>query len=223
MLSLADMVFIVVLELLGLLIVAVVFGIFGLLTPYFYVLRKRSKRINAFDELLPDALDIITNALRAGFSFESALTMVAEEVRDPLGIEFAITFQEQNLGKELSEALANLRERVPSDDLNLFITALLIHKKTGGNLAEVLDKTAHTIRDRFKFQREVKTKTAHSRLSGFVLIVLPLVMIGAILALNPDYFMVLIEEKSGNYALAIAVAMQILGVIIIKRIVNIKM
>jgi tight adherence protein B len=211
------------LQLLNILILAVSSGFVAGMIPYLYVLRRRAKRINAFNELLPDALDIITNALKVGFSFESALTMVAEEVQDPLGIEFAITFQEQNLGKEISEALENLRKRVPSDDLNLFITALLIHKKTGGNLAEVLDKAANTIRDRFRFQREVKTKTAHSRLSGFVLAVLPIALILIILVLNPDYFMILIEEKAGNYALGIAIAMQIIGLLVIKRTVNIKM
>jgi tight adherence protein B len=223
MLSLTGLVFILSLELFNMVILAIALGLMAGILPYLYILRKRSKRIYAFNELLPDALDIIINALKVGFSFESALTMVAEEVPDPLGIEFAITFQEQNLGKELSEALANLHKRMPSDDLNLFITSLLIHKKTGGNLAEVLEKTANTIRDRFKFQREVKTKTAHSRLSGFVLIILPLALVGIILALNPDYFMILIKEKAGNYALGISIAMQILGIIIIRRIVNIRL
>lgn len=223
MLSSGALVFLLILQLLSILILAISAGIVAGMIPYLYIRRRRAKRINAFNALLPDALDIITNALKVGFSFESALTMVAEEVQDPLGIEFAITFQEQNLGKEISEALENLRKRMPSDDLNLFITSLLIHKKTGGNLAEVLDKTANTIRDRFRFQREVKTKTAHSRLSGFVLAVLPIAMILIILFLNPDYFMVLIEEKAGNYALGIAIAMQIVGLLIIKRVVNIKM
>ncbi|MCK4857705.1 MAG: type II secretion system F family protein [candidate division Zixibacteria bacterium] len=222
-LSLAGMAFILVLQLFNLILLAIVTGLICGLIPYLYILRKRTKRIRAFNELLPDALDIIMNALKVGFSFESALTMVAEEIPDPLGIEIAITFQEQNLGKELSEALANLRKRMPSDDLNLFITSLLIHKTTGGNLAEVLEKTAKTIRDRFRFQREVRTKTAHSRLSGIVLVILPLAMVGIIMALNPEYFMVLIDEKAGNYALGIALAMQVAGFLIIRRIVNIRL
>jgi tight adherence protein B len=223
MLSIAGTLFLLVVQLFGLVVIAVISAVVGGAIPYLYLRSKRSKRVNEFNEFLPDALDIITNALRVGFSFESTLTMVAEEVPDPLGIEFAKTFQEQNLGKEMSEALENLRKRVPSDDLNLFITALLIHKKTGGNLAEVLQKTANTIRDRFKFQREVKTKTAHSRASGIVLVFLPIAMIGIILLLNPAYFMILINEKAGNYALGVALVMQVVGILIIKRITNIRL
>jgi tight adherence protein B len=188
--------------------------------PYVYLQYRRSKRIREFEELLPEALDVIVGSLRAGFTFELAMKLVAQEVPDPLGFEFGVVFEEQNLGVPLADALGELRERVPSDDL--LAVSLLIHRRTGGNLAEILEKTASTIRDRFRLKREIRTKTAHGRFSGFVLVVLPLVMIAIILALNPDYFLVLLHEKAGQYMLMGAVVMQIVGIFIIRRIIDIK-
>jgi tight adherence protein B len=190
--------------------------------PYVYLRQKKNRRVQAFEELLPEALDMIVNSLRAGFTFELAMKMVAQEIPDPIGIEFAIVFEEQNLGVPLVDALAGLRERVPSNDLDLLVVALLIHRRIGGNLAEILEKTASTIRDRFRLKREIRTKTAHGRFSGFVLVALPLVMIGIILTLNPDYFMVLLKEEVGQYMLMAAVVMQIIGILVIRRIINIK-
>ena len=123
----------------------------------------------------------------------------------------------------LSDALAALRERVPSDDLDLLIVTLVLHRRTGGNLAEVLEKTAGTIRERFRLKREIHTKTAHGRFSGFVLILMPVVMIGILLTMAPEYFLLLIRDKVGQYLLATAVAMQIIGIWVIKRIVNIRL
>jgi len=190
--------------------------------PYVYLRHKRNRRIAEFEELFPEALDMIVSSLRAGFTFELAIKMVAQEIPDPLGFEFGILFEEQNLGVPLADALAELRERVPSDDLELLAVALLIHRRTGGNLAEIVAKTASTIRDRFRLKREIRTKTAHGRFSGLVLVVLPLVMIGIILVMNPDYFLVLLNEKAGQYMLSAAVIMQIAGILIIRRIVDIK-
>lgn len=190
--------------------------------PYIYLRHRRSRRIRDFEELLPEALDVIVGSLRAGFTFELAMKLVAQEVPDPVGFEFAVVFEEQNLGVPLADALAELRERVPSDDLELLTVSLLIHRRTGGNLAEILEKTASTIRDRFRLKREIRTKTAHGRFSGFILVIMPLVMIAVILTLNPDYFLVLLNEKAGQYLLGSAIIMQILGILIIRRIINIK-
>lgn len=190
--------------------------------PYIYLRYRRNRRVREFEELLPEALDVIVGSLRAGFTFELAMKLVAQEVPDPVGFEFAVVFEEQNLGVPLADALAELRERVPSDDLDLLTVSLLIHRRTGGNLAEILEKTASTIRDRFRLKREIRTKTAHGRFSGFILVVMPLVMIGVILVLNPDYFLVLLNEKAGQYLLFGAVIMQILGIFVIRRIINIK-
>lgn len=204
-------------ELLGLAAIPIVGCI-----PYVYLRYRRRKRTQAFEELLPEALDIIVSSLRAGFTFELAMKLVAQEIPDPVGYEFAVVFEEQNLGVPMADALAGLRERVPSDDLDLLIVALLIHRRTGGNLAEILEKTAATIRDRFRLKREIRTKTAHGRFSGLVLVLLPIGMSGIILMLNPDYFMVLLNEKVGQYLLFGAVAMQVLGIYAIKRIIDIK-
>lgn len=220
--SLAGLFFLIAFQLGSSLIMALPAAALGFLLPLGYLSRKRSNRIHSFEALLPDALDIIVNALRAGFSFESALIMVAQEIPDPLGIEFAIMYEEQNLGVELSDALFHLRERVPSEDLDLVITAIVIHKRTGGSLAEVLDKTAGTVRERFKFQGEVRTKTAHGRYSGAVLLVLPVAVVGITVLINPDYFMTLINEKIGHYLLGGALLMQLLGIWVIRKIVNIR-
>lgn len=190
--------------------------------PYVYLQHRKRKRTRDFEELLPEALDIIVGSLRAGFTFELALKLVAQEIPDPVGFEFAVVFEEQNLGVPMSDVLAGLRERVASDDLDLLIVALLIHRRTGGNLAEILEKTASTIRDRFRIKREIQTKTAHGRFSGFVLVLLPIIMTGIILALNPDYFMVLLHEKVGQYMLSGAVVMQMIGILVIRRIIDIK-
>jgi tight adherence protein B len=190
--------------------------------PYFYLRFKRSRRVRDFEELLPEALDMIVGSLRAGFTFELAMKLVAQEIPDPLGFEFGVVFEEQNLGVPLADAFAGLRERVPSDDLDLLTVALLIHRRTGGNLAEILEKTAGTIRDRFRLKREIRTKTAHGRFSGFILVLMPLAMIAIILMLNPDYFMILLHERAGQYALFGAVVMQILGIYIIRKIIDIK-
>ncbi len=190
--------------------------------PYVFLLYKKNKRLREFEEDLPDALDMIVNALRSGFTFELAIKMVAQEMSDPLAYEFAVVFEEQNLGVPLSDALAGLRYRVPSDDLDLLIISLVLHRRTGGNLAEVLEKTAGTIRDRFRLKREVHTKTAHGRFSGFVLIMLPLGMIAILLTMAPEYFYTLLRDKAGQYLLTTAIVMQIIGVFIIRKIINIK-
>ncbi len=222
MLSLGGLSTLLAFQFLSNILVALGTGVFMGALPLLYLRYRKKKRRDAFETLLPDALDLVANALKSGFSFETAMKMVGQEVPDPLGVEFALAMEEQNLGVNFAESLMNLRRRMPSDDLDLFIMALLVHKKTGGNLAEVLDKTAGTIRDRFKIKREIRTKTAHGRFSGMILVLLPLFMIAVIMVLNPDYFMVLINERAGNYLLGAAVIMQLIGIWAIKKIVDIK-
>lgn len=191
--------------------------------PYFYLVYKRSKRIRNFEEQLPEALDMIVNALRSGFTFELAIKLVAQELPDPLGYEFAVVFEEQNLGVPLADALAGMRYRVPTDELDILIITLVLHRRTGGNLAEVLEKASSTIRARFRLKREVRTKTAHGRFSGFVLIMLPLGLIVILMAMAPDYLLMMLNDKMGQYLLATAVIMQIIGIFIIRKITNIKL
>ena len=222
MLSLGGLAFLLVNILLHSLLLAFAAALVAGSLPYIYVRRRRRKRREEFESLLPEAVDVMTNALKAGFSLESALSMVAREIPDPLGIEFAIAFEEQNLGASLSESLTNMQERVQSEDLGLFTTALLIQKKAGGSLAEVLEKIGLTIRERFRLRKEVKIFTAHGRASGFILVLLPLIMAGAILMLNPEYLKVLLVERAGNYLLGAAILMQIAGILVIRRIVDIR-
>ncbi len=223
MLFLAAGAFLAVYGTVGGLIPASAAGVIAGCLPYVFIRQKRRRRRDHFEEQLPEALDLIANALKSGFSFESALRMVGEELPDPLGSEFAMAFEEQNLGLGLNDALANLRRRIPSSDLDLFIIAIVIHKKTGGQLAEVLGNAAGTVRERFRLKRELKTKTVHSRFSGFILVILPIAMMGVMLLLNPEYIMILLDTRTGNYLLGSALVMQILGVWIIRRIIDIKM
>jgi tight adherence protein B len=222
MLSMGGLACLLTVQITGILILGLLLGVAGATMPIIYLRLKKNKRIGIFETLLPEALDMLTNALMSGFSFDSAMRMVAQEIPDPLGTEMAITYEEQNLGIELPDALNNLRQRVPSEDLEILINAILIHKKTGGNLAEVLKKTGATIRDRIRLKREVRTKTIHGRFSGMVLIFLPLIMAAIMLLIFPGYLMILVEEKMGNYLLIAAITMQIVGIFVIKKIVNIK-
>jgi tight adherence protein B len=222
MLSLGGLVFLLVLNFLNSILFAIPAGLVTSILPLIYVRRKKKKRHEEFETLLPEAIDIIGNALKSGFSLESALSMVSREIPDPVGIEFAIAFEEQNLGVGLTEALSNMEKRVESDDLGLFVTALTIQKKTGGNLVEILDKIGGTIRERFQLKREVKIFTAQGRFSGFVLVILPMIMVGALLLINPGYLKTLWVDKIGNYLLAAAILMQLLGIWVIRRIVDIR-
>lgn len=222
MLSLGGLIFLVVLYLLDNMYLSLLAGLIASSLPYLYIRRKRKNRQEEFESLLPEAIDLMTNALKAGFSLESALSMVAKEIPDPLGIEFAVVFEEQNLGVSISEALSNLEKRVESEDLGLFTTALFIQKKTGGNLVEILEKIGNTIRERFRLKREVRIFTAQGRFSGFVLVLLPIITAVALLLINPGYLKILLVEKVGNYLLGAAVIMQIIGIWVIKRIVDIR-
>jgi len=222
MLSLGGLVLLLALTLLNNLLFALVPAFVVGSLPYLYILRKKKTRKENFESFLPEATDLMVNALKSGFSLEAALKMVAREVPDPVGIEFGIAFEEQNLGSSLTHALSNMANRVESDELSLLITALLIHRKTGGNLAEILERIAATVRQRFKLEREVKIHSAYGRLSGVVLVFLPIIVGIIIFALNPEYLKVLWVEKAGRYLVGTAIIMQIMGIWVINRIVNIK-
>jgi tight adherence protein B len=221
-LSLGGLIFLLVLSFLDNTLLALAAGLAASSLPYIYVRRRKKKRQDEFESLLPEAIDMIANALKSGFSLESALSMVSNEIPDPLGIEFAVVFEEQNLGVSLTEALSNMEKRVESEDLGLFTTALLIQKKTGGNLVEILEKIGGTIRERFQLKREVRIFTAQGRFSGLVLVLLPIIMAVVMLAISPGYLKTLLVEKVGNYLLGGAIIMQIIGVWVIRRIIDIR-
>ncbi len=204
----------------GSLLIGALVGLLTAFLPIAFVLFKRSKRFNDFQKGLPEACDMMVSALRAGQSLIAAMGMVARECLDPLGAEFRTCFEEQNFGLDLKVAIENLLRRVPLQDLRIVCTAILIQKESGGNLAEVLDKTAHVIRERFRLRREVATRTAQGRMTGWVLTLLPIVLAGALYMVNPEMMSLLWKRDIGVKLLYAAGAMIVIGGLIIRKIVN---
>jgi tight adherence protein B len=190
--------------------------------PFVHVWWKRKKRFDAFLEQLPDALDLISRALSAGHAFSEALHMVSIEMPNPVAAEFRKAYEEQNLGLSVKLALENLTERMPLLDLKLCVTAILIQRETGGNLAEILEKVAYTIRERFRILGDLKTLTTSSRMSAWLLCGLPIGVALAVTIMNPEYMSVLWKDPRGHYLIAAAMAMQVTGMLIVRKILNIK-
>ncbi len=197
-------------------------GLFMGVLPYFWLVFKRRKRLKVFAAQLPDALELIARALRAGHSLAAGLNLVADEMPSPIGVEFSRAFEEQNLGVALDEALKNLTDRVPNLDLKFFATAVVLQRQTGGDLAEILDKIGYIIRERFKIWGQVQALTGEGRLSGIVLLGLPPLLFLVVYYLNPAYSMMLFEDPMGQQMLIGAGILQILGALTIRKIVNIK-
>jgi tight adherence protein B len=191
-------------------------------TPFGVISFKRRRRLRRFEERFPEALDLLGRAVRAGHAFTTGMEMIAKESPEPIAFEFRKTFEEQNFGLPLRDALLNMTERVPLVDVRFFVTALLVQKETGGNLAEILDNLARVIRDRFRIYREVRTKTAQGRLTAMILIALPPVMMGVLGVINPSYLRVLFEDPKGPTVLAIAGTLQLIGSAIIWKIIHIE-
>jgi tight adherence protein B len=190
--------------------------------PLVYLLFKRKRRLKMFATQLPDAMELVARALRAGHSLASGLSLVAEEMPDPIGREFGRAFEEQNLGIPLEETLKSMTERVPNMDLRFFCTAVILQRQTGGDLAEILDKIGSLIRERFKIWGQVQALTGEGRLSGVVLLALPPVLFLAVYYLNPEYIMLLFTDEMGRQMLLAAVVLQVIGALVIRKIVNIK-
>jgi tight adherence protein B len=189
----------------------------------FVVLRfKRGRRLRAFEEQFPEALDLISRALKAGHAFATGLKMVADEMPEPVGPEFRKTFDEQNFGLPLKDALENLSVRIPLLDVRFFSTAVLIQRETGGNLSEILDNLAHVVRERFKILRQVRVYTAHGRLTGYVLLALPAFLSIALMFINPEHMNLLFRERMGQMMLMGAIVMQTFGFLWIQKIVKIE-
>jgi tight adherence protein B len=203
-------------------ILALLLGVTGAAAPTAYVAFKRSRRLRAFEKSFPEAVDLLGRAVRAGHAFTTGLEMVATEMPEPVAGEFKIAWDEQNFGLSLRDALMNLAQRVPIIDVRFFVTALLIHKETGGNLAEILDNLSSVIRDRFKLLGEVRIRTAQGRLTAGILIALPPSMILIMRWLNPDYVNLLFTDPLGPYLLGGAVLLQIVGSAMLWKIVSIR-
>jgi len=190
--------------------------------PLLWVLWRRRRRLKAFAGQLPDALEMLARSLRAGQSLGFGFNMIATEMGPPISREFGRVFEEQNLGVALEESLKDFSERVPNLDLKFFATAVILQRQTGGDLAEILDKIGTLIRDRFRIWGQVQALTGEGRLSGIVLLALPFVLFLAVYQLNPDYLKVLFEDPLGKKMLAGAIFMQVLGAVVIRKIVNIQ-
>lgn len=197
-------------------------GVVAAAIPFMHVLWKRSKRLREFLSLLPDALDLMSRALQAGHAFAESLHMIAVEMPEPIATEFRKTYEEQNLGLSLKLALENMSERIPLLDLRICITAILIQRETGGNLAEVLEKVAHTIRERFRILEDLKTLTTSSRMSAWILCGLPIFIALAVTVMNPEYMSVLWNDPRGHRLLFVAAVLQITGMLVIRKILRIK-
>jgi len=202
--------------------IAVLAAIIASLLPIIFASRKRKKRLNKFNSQLPDTLDLLSRSLSVGHAFSESLHQVAAEMPEPIATEFRITFEEQKLGLSTKAALDRLSERVPLLDLRLCVTAMHIQRETGGNLGEILEKVSHTIRARYKLMEDFRTLTTASRGSAWVLCVLPIAIIGVLTLLNPDHTFSLLHETRGHYVIALAAILQFLGVITIKKILDIK-
>ncbi len=201
---------------------APVVGFFISLLPFLYASFRRKRKKKLFAKQLPEALELIARALRAGHSLGSGFHLVASEMAEPIASEFGRCYEEQNLGIPMEEALDALASRVPNLDLRFFATAVTLQRQTGGDLAEILDKIGELIRERFKIWGQVQALTGEGRLSGVVLLALPPVLFAVMLKLNYDYVMMLFEDPLGKKMLAFAIVTQLLGAIVIKKIVNIK-
>ena len=190
--------------------------------PWCWLWWKRAQRFKAFASQLPDAMELLARALRAGQSLAAGLHIISEEMPDPIGKEFGRVYDEQNLGVSLDDAMKNMVERVPNLDLKFFVTAVGIQRQTGGDLAEILDKIGYVIRERYRILGQVKALTAEGRLSGAILLAMPPALFVIVWFINRDYIMQLFLEKEGIRLIVYALLLQLLGAIIIKKIVDIK-
>jgi tight adherence protein B len=197
-------------------------AVVGLAAPFVFLRRRRAARLKRFEEQFPEALDLLSRAIRAGHAFATAMGMVADEGPDPVGPEFRKCFDEQNFGLPLKDALNALAVRIPLLDVRFFVTAVLIQRETGGNLSEILDNLAHVVRERFKILRQVRVYTAHGRLTGYVLMALPAALAIVLSFINAEHMNVLFRERMGQMMLSAAIGLQIVGYVWIKQVIKIE-
>lgn len=190
--------------------------------PMMWLIMRRKSRFAKFGKQLPDALELVGRALRSGHSLASGLQVVVAEMPEPISKEFQMAYEEQNLGIPIDQSLKNIFRRIPNLDLKFFVTAVAIQRQSGGDLAEILDKIGFIIRERFRIQGQVQALTGEGRISGIVLMALPVVLFFVMYYLNPEYMMLLFTEELGRKMIAGAIVMQILGAITIRKIIEIK-
>jgi tight adherence protein B len=197
-------------------------AILGGFLPFGFVMHRRSNRLKVFEEQFPEALDLLARALRAGHAFQTSLGMAGDELHAPVGPEFKKTFDQQNFGLPLRDALMQLAERVPILDVRFFVTAVQIQRDTGGNLAEILENLAHVVRERFKIRRQVRVHTAHGRFTALVLLSLPPGLAATLTFLNPEHMQPLFQSHMGQMLIMIAIGMQFIGFVWIRKVIKIE-
>jgi tight adherence protein B len=197
-------------------------AVIGGVLPTMVLMRKRTMRLRKFEEMFPEALDLLSRAVKAGHAFQTAMHMAADELPEPVGPEFRKTFDQQNFGLPLRDALNGMTVRIPIIDVKFFVTAVLIQRETGGNLSEILDNLSHVVRERFKVLRQVRVHTAHGRFTGWVLLALPAFVGVALSYINPEHMELLYKDSMGQKLLGTGVVMQTIGYFWIQKIIKIE-
>jgi tight adherence protein B len=196
--------------------------ILGAILPYSYASYRRSKRFQKFEELFPEAIDTLARAVRAGHAFTTALELISNEVSEPVASEFRKLFEEQKFGLPVRDALINLTERMPLVDVKFFVTAVMLQRETGGNLAEILDNLSYVIRERFKIMRQVRVYTAQGRLTMMLLMGLPPIIVVTMLLMNPGFIRPLFTDPIGHALVVVGLTLQTLGYFVIRKIIQIQ-
>lgn len=194
----------------------------GLMLPFVYASFRRQKRFQKFEELFPEAIDTLARAVRAGHAFTTALELIASEMSEPVSGEFRKLFEEQKFGLPVRDALLNLAERIPIVDVKFFVTAVMLQRETGGNLAEILDNLSYVIRERFKIQRQVRVYTAQGRLTMLLLMALPPIIVLIMEVMNPDFIKPLFSDPIGHVLIVVGVILQTIGFFLIRKIIQIQ-
>jgi len=194
----------------------------GCLLPYFYASFRRNQRFEKFEELFPEAIDTLARAVRAGHAFTTALEMITSEVAEPVAGEFRQLYEEQKFGMPVRDALLNLTERMPLVDVKFFVTAVMLQRETGGNLAEILDNLSYVIRERFKIQRQVRVYTAQGRLTMALLMGMPPIIVVVMLVLNPSFIHPLFNDPIGHTLVVAGIVLQTIGYFVIRKIIRIQ-
>jgi tight adherence protein B len=203
-------------------ILSLIFGLMALCVPFLVISVKRQRRFLRFEELFPDAIDLLSRAVRAGHAFTTGLDLIAKEMPSPVSDEFGRAYTEQNLGLPLRDALDNLMNRVPLTDVRIFVTALMIQRESGGNLAEILDNLSHVIRERFKLMRQIRVYTAQGRISLYLLLAIPPFLGIAMYLLNPKYITPLFTDPLGVRFLTVGIVLQVLGYFVLRKVTQPK-
>ena len=205
---------------------SVLFGwaglVLGFFIPYAYASHRRAKRFQRFEEKFPEAIDTLARAVRAGHAFTTALEMIANEIAEPVAGEFRQLFEEQKFGLPVRDALLNLADRIPLVDVKFFVTAVMLQRETGGNLAEILDNLSYVIRERFKILRQVRVHTAQGRLTMVLLMALPPTIVVVMLTLNPGFIRPLFTDPLGHVLIVAGIVLQTVGYFFIRRIIRIQ-